>query len=201
MIFIQSCLCRPRMPKVTHLEVADCFVLEGDRYFDDRGFFTELFNETKCKDIDEKLKACKQVSLSCSKANVLRGIHTSQYSKLVACLSGRLIDYVIDLREGSETYLKWVSVELNPQEGKQLFVPPGCGHMFVALEDNTQMCYIQSGTFNPPFEMEVNFQDPQIGIKLPNPDISIYTISEKDRNSPMLAEAQKAYKARHANKE
>jgi dTDP-4-dehydrorhamnose 3,5-epimerase len=189
------------MAKVTHLEVTDCFVLEGARYHDERGFFTELFNETKTKDISEKLKPCKQVSLSQSKANVLRGIHTSQYSKLVACLSGRLIDYVIDLREDSPTYLKWVSVELDPQNGKQLYVPPGCGHMFVALEDNTLMCYIQSGTFNPPFEMEVNFADPQIGIKLPNDDISIYTISEKDRNSPMLAEAQAAYKARHTAKQ
>lgn len=185
-------------PVVTPQEVTDCFVLEGARYHDDRGFFTELFNETKTKDISEKLGACKQVSLSQSKANVLRGIHTSQYSKLVCCLSGRLIDYVIDLREGSPTYMKWISVELTPQNGKQLYVPPGCGHMFVSMEDNTLMCYIQSGTFNPPFEMEVNFADPQIGVVLPNPDVSIYTISEKDKSAPMLADAQAAYKARHA---
>lgn len=184
-------------PVVTHLEVADCFVVEGVRYHDDRGLFTELFNETKSKDISEKLGACKQVSLSRSNANVLRGIHTSQYSKLVSCMNGRLIDFVIDLREGSSTYLKWVSVELDFAGGKQLYVPPGCGHMFVSLEDNTIMHYIQSGTFNPPFEMEVNFADPQIGVKLPNPDHSVYTISDKDRNAPMLADAQAAYKARH----
>lgn len=192
---------QPPMAKVTHLEVEDCFVLEGVRYHDERGFFTELFNETKSHEISEKLKPCKQVSLSCSKKDVLRGIHTSQYSKLVACLSGALVDFVIDLREGSPSYLKWISVELTPENGKQLYVPPGCGHMFVSLADNTMMCYIQSGTFNPPFEMEVNFADPQIGIKLPNPDVSIYTISEKDRKSPMLADAQAAYKARHAKKE
>ena len=183
-------------PVITPLEVQDCFVVEGVRYHDERGFFTELFNETKTKDISDLLGPCKQVSLSHSKANVLRGIHTSQYSKLVSCLNGRLLDFVIDLREGSSTYLKWVSVELDFPSGKQLYVPAGCGHMFVSLEDNTIMHYIQSGTFNPPLEMEVNFADPQINIKLPNPDVSVYTISEKDRNAPLLADAQAAFKAR-----
>lgn len=180
------------MPIVTHLDIEDCFLLEGDRYFDERGHFTELFNETKCQDIDRLLGPCRQVSLSCSKTNVVRGIHRSPYSKLVSCLSGRLIDYVIDLREDSPTYLKWLSVPLDPTSGKQLFVPAYCGHMFVALEDDTRMCYIQGGAYNPLFEMEVNINDPQIGITLPHSDTKRYIISPKDINAPMLIDAQAA---------
>ncbi|SRR6266550_56538 len=190
------------MAKVTLLSINDCFVLEGSRYKDERGFFTELFNEVKHPEIHEKLKSCRQVSLSSSRAKVLRGIHTSQYSKLVSCLFGRLFDYVIDLRADSTTYMTWLSVELTPDNGKQLYVPPGCGHMFVSMENNTLMCYIQSGTFNPPFEMEVNAFDPSIGIILPGKDSYDacnvdYIISEKDQNAPMLDEAQRLYNARH----
>lgn len=170
-------------------EVEGCFYVECKRYHDDRGFFQELLNADK---YPPNVSDCKQVSTSLSKKNVLRGIHTSQHGKLVSCLSGSIMDYCIDLRVDSPTYLKYCKIKLSSDTPKQFYIPPGCGHLFVSLEDNTLICYMQGGTFKPEFEMDVNYKDKTINLDISNDNFE-YIISEKDRNAPSLEEARKLF--------
>jgi len=126
------------------------------------------------------------------KKNVVRGIHCSPYSKLVTCIKGRIWDVVVDLRKGSPTYLKWRGKELSPTQ--QLYIPPRCGHAFISLDEDNIVMYFQGGTWNPKFEMDTNYLDPQINIKWPKAEQ--YILSDKDRNAPFLDEAQKQWEER-----
>ena len=166
------------MESIEKLGIEGCFTIVQPRYFDERGYFTELYNENKL--IDEHIGPAKQVSLSVSKCGVLRGLHCSQYTKFVGCLRGKLIDFVVDLRPSSSTYKKWICVELSAENKKQMLVPAGCGHGFLSLEEDTMMCYIQGGCYDPKNEKEVSFFDPQFNIIIPDMD---YIISEKDRKA------------------
>lgn len=168
------------------LEVEGCYYLETNRYHDHRGFFQELYNSERYP------IETKQVSTSLSKKGVLRGIHRSLYGKLVTCLTGSILDYCIDLREDSPTYLKHCKVELNSQESKQFYIPAGCGHMFITLEEDTLIVYNQEGTFNPNYEMDVNYKDVKINLNIDG----FYVLSEKDNIAPSLEEAQKMFKKR-----
>ena len=181
------------MPKITPLAVEGCLRIDGDRYHDNRGFFQELHNETKLPD---EAKACKQISVSHSKKNVWRGLHTARYAKLVSCVQGKVLDFCVDLREESPTYLQWASLELASDVPIQIFVPARCGHGFLALEEDSIVVYAQTGTFNGPHEMDVNVQEPKFGIKLPVAFEDL-VISDKDKNAPMLDEARKAWKERN----
>jgi dTDP-4-dehydrorhamnose 3,5-epimerase len=183
------------MEQITPLvEIEGAFILTTEKFEDKRGSFQECFN---IKHHNSLLPEVKQVSFSRSHKNTLRGIHCSSYSKLVQCVSGRVIDYCIDLRENSPTFKKWGSIELNGKENtvKQLFIPPRCGHAFVSLEDNSCIMYCQGGTFEPTIEIDINWKDPSLGIQWSEPLDNIpFTISIKDANAPFLDEALKKIK-------
>eukprot|EP01123_Difflugia_compressa_P000726 TRINITY_DN10844_c0_g1_i1.p1 TRINITY_DN10844_c0_g1~~TRINITY_DN10844_c0_g1_i1.p1 ORF type:complete len:188 (+),score=47.89 TRINITY_DN10844_c0_g1_i1:56-619(+) len=175
--------------------VQGAYIAYPPRYNDERGFFQEKYNDKK---YGEVVKQCQQTSFSYSHKNVIRGLHCSKYGKLVQCIRGKLVDVFIDLRRDSPTYLKWAAVELNENEAKQVFVPGGCGHGFFSYEDHSILLYTQEGTFDPPTEMNVLWSDPVLGIQWPQPvDGGQYIISEKDRSSPTLQEAQRLYDERN----
>jgi epimerase EvaD len=180
--------------KIIPVGIGGAYVVELDRYTDNRGWFEEAFNDAK---FPEEIKLCKQISISSSHKNVFRGIHTSRYSKVVTCLRGRILDVCFDLIEGSPTYLQWKAIELSGDVPSQLYIPPGCGHAFICLEDDSLVMYAQGGTFNPNDEMDVNYKDPQINFNVPqlqNPDL---VISEKDQKSAFLVDARAAWYSRH----
>jgi len=93
----------------------------------------------------------KQISVSTSKRDVLRGMHTSPYSKLVGVTSGAVYDVIVDLREDSPTFGKWIAHILSRQNCRQIHIPAGCAHGYLALEDTT-MFYLQAGVFTPSLE-------------------------------------------------
>lgn len=76
-------------------------------------------------------------------------------------------------------------------------MPAGCGHAFFALEDSV-VCYSQGGTFTPSLEMDVNYKDPQLNIKIPHMEGIVPIISEKDSNSPFYADARQQWLQRRA---
>lgn len=117
-----------------------------------------------------------QEFLSINKKNVVRGIHCSPYSKIVTCLSGSLIDFVIDLK----TY-KYQ--EFLMKENDSLVVPENMGHCFLSLEDNTQVLYHLNGIYDDKKEINIRYDDPFINLPLTETD---YIVSEKDRKSPFV---------------
>ena len=154
--------------------VLGAYVIELDRYCDHRGFFQELFNLDRHREI----VACPvtQINWSFSLRNVVRGIHKVPFFKLCTCVSGELWDVVVDLRKDSPTYKQWYGVWLNPETPKQLFVPPDCGHGFFAATDHTTLVYAQGGVY-----------DPALGIKWPEPLDGDYIVSDKDALASRLS--------------
>jgi len=158
---------------------------------DDRGYFSEIF---RLADFAQRAGPVEFVqdnqSLSV-RAGTIRGIHFQSHpeaqGKLVRCLAGKLLDVAVDLRRGSPSFGKWVSVVLSPEENNQLWVPVGFGHGFCSLEPNSIISYRVTSYYSPENDRGVAWDDPEIGVEWPeigDPG----TLSPKDRKQPALAE-------------
>ena len=170
------------MKKIKIDEVLGAFVIEGDRYADDRGWFQELYSTAKA--YPHLIAGERQINLSCSKKGVVRGMHVVPFAKLCTCVRGRVYDVVADLRPRSATYLQWYGIWLDAENRKQLFVPAGCAHGFFSGEEDSFFLYLQDGTYNPAVEKQVNWRDPKIGIVWP--PSQEYILSDKDKYTEML---------------
>ena len=166
------------LKKIAVENVVGVCVYETDRFDDQRGYFQPLYRRSV---YGEDLPSILQTQISCSKKNVIRGLHVAPYSKLCTCLKGRLFDVVADVRSGSPTYKKWFGVWLDEQNLKQLFIPAGCAHGFFSAEDDTILMYLQDGLWNPNFEYEIHWEDPSLAISWPEADN--YILSDKDQNA------------------
>lgn len=164
--------------KVSTTEVQDCLLFETQSWHDERGYFRELFNQTRYE-LD-----FKQVNCSVSNKDVVRGLHVAPFAKLVSCIKGKVFDVAIDPRPDSPTYLKWTGFELSPTNGKQLFVPPFCGHGFMALEDESIVVYLQDSTYDPKVESSIHWQDDTFAISWPH--AQSYVVSTKDGIAPQM---------------
>lgn len=114
---------------IRELEVPGAYLIECQRFSDERGYFQELYRDERYP----MFAQCKQISYSCSAANVVRGIHCSPYAKLIACVKGKVIYVCVDLRLDSPTFKKWISVEL--YDNRQIYVPANCGSSFFAVSN------------------------------------------------------------------
>lgn len=125
-------------------------------------------------------KICEQF-VSCSKKNVIRGIHKSPYGKKITILSGRAIDYIINFStDPIEVHKNIMDVNgLN-----NLYIPPNFGHFWISMEDNTLMLYQLEGKYNPLIDQNINYLDPYVNLDF---DKSInYIISDKDISASFI---------------
>jgi len=120
----------------------------------------------------------KQQFLSINEKNVIRGIHCSPYGKIVTCLTGKFIDYSICLTDNPPTYKKYLL-----EKNSQVYIPPNHGHLFISLENNSQMLYQLEDIYNAEFDKNINYMDPYINLDIPNNN---YILSVKDKNSSFL---------------
>lgn len=133
-----------------------------------------------------------QASMGRSRAGVVRGIHYTSTppgcAKIVWCSAGRVLDVVVDTREGSPTYGRSESLELDGEEVVVLYLPVGVGHGYVVLEDDTVVNYLLSVGYVPENEQAVSVADPALGLPLPDRPV----LSARDREAPTLARARAA---------
>ncbi|MDO9524363.1 MAG: dTDP-4-dehydrorhamnose 3,5-epimerase [Gemmobacter sp.] len=164
-------------------------IITPRRFGDDRGFFSETWNRKvmKAHGIDVDFVQDNH-SLSRSVGTV-RGLHFQRpphaQAKLVRVGAGRVLDVAVDIRSGSETYGKWVAVELSAENGRQLFIPAGFLHGFVTLAPDSELLYKCSDYYAPDCDGSVRFDDPQIGIDW-GIDPSTAILSGKDAAAPLL---------------
>lgn len=111
--------------------IIECYYIKHKTYSDNRGFFTEIFKGSEIPQLKVKQSNC-----SISKKGVLRGMHRTPYAKLVTCVKGSIYDVCLDLRPESKTYEQYFGLELNENNLTSLYIPPYCGHGFLALEDS-----------------------------------------------------------------
>lgn len=108
-------------------------------------------------------------------------------AKLIYLLSGRGMDYVVDLRRESPTYRKWIVLELRGGDNRHVYIPQGYGHAFLSLEDNTTQLFTTDEHFYPGESKKIRYDDPKIGLSLP---VEITAMSEGDRRAPCLDEIE-----------
>ena len=159
---------------------------------DDRGVFLEAFKASDFGAAVGHAFSLAQMNISVSRAGTVRGIHFAQVppgqAKYVQCLSGRILDVVVDIRIGSPTFGQWNAVELDDETRNALYIAEGLGHAFCALSDTVTVGYLCSEPYAPTREFGINPLDPQLG--LPWPDGASSLLSPKDAAAPSFSEAQ-----------
>ena len=166
-------------------------IIEPEVHGDDRGFFLESWHQQRFAEagIDA---AFVQDNHSRSARGVLRGIHYQRsrpQGKLVRVTSGAVFDVAVDLRRSSPQFGKWIGVELTASNNRMLWVPPGFGHGFLALEDGTDFLYKCTDFYLPSDERSILWNDPTIGIDWPLEGIAPI-VSARDSSAPLLADAE-----------
>lgn len=136
------------------------------------------------ENIDD-FKALETRIYSMPKEGTFFGIHyreeSSPMTKFVTVIKGRGMDYVIDLRKESPTYLQWESIELSEENAIAVLVPAGIGHAFISLQNDTMQFYSVDRSGNDALSDRINYKDPKIGLKLPIP---VSEISDYDLSAP-----------------
>tara|TARA_B100002019_G_scaffold291454_1_gene311668 strand:+ start:3387 stop:3917 length:531 start_codon:yes stop_codon:yes gene_type:complete len=166
--------------KIFNTKLEGCLVIEPEVYGDNRGFFLETYQEEKYHEIANIKYKFVQDNFSRSRKNVLRGLHfqiEKPQGKLVRVVSGQVFDVAVDLRKKSESYGKWVGVNLSEKNKKQLWIPPGFAHGFVVLSDHADFEYKCTDYYDPDDEGSIIWNDEEIGIDWP---VSDPIISSKD---------------------
>ncbi|GAA3166203.1 dTDP-4-dehydrorhamnose 3,5-epimerase [Planomonospora alba] len=177
------------------LSVEGAFEFTPRVFPDDRGVFVSPYQEAAFVEaVGHPLFPVAQSNHSNSRRGVLRGIHFTLTppgtAKYVHCARGRAIDIIVDIRVGSPTFGRWDAAVLDPQTFRAMYFPPGVGHAFLALEDDTVMSYMLSERYVAANELALDPFDPAIGLELP--EGMEFVQSERDREAPTLAEARAA---------
>jgi dTDP-4-dehydrorhamnose 3,5-epimerase len=171
------------------------FIIDLERREDQRGFFARAFCQIEFQSRGLKPTIAQANIASTRKKGTLRGLHF-QYppaaeSKLVRCTRGAVLDIIVDLRPESATYLQHVSVELNEDNQRALYVPERFAHSYLTLRDDTDTSYHVGEFYTPEAEGGLLYNDPRLGLEWP---ISITNISEKDQNFPLLDQIENELK-------
>ena len=168
--------------------IAGVFVVEPAPAEDERGLFARTFDRAELADAGLPL-VVEQASVSFNtRRGTLRGMHFQapphEEAKLVRCVTGSAYDVVVDLRDESPTRLAWLAVDLSAPSRNAVYVPPGCAHGFLTLEDATELEYLISTAYEPTAAAGVRWDDPAIGIEWPFEPL---VISARDAAFPNLA--------------
>lgn len=182
--------------KYIQTEIAGLWIIEPKVLSDSRGYFMESFKQEVFNQNVGKVDFIQE-NESGSFRGVLRGLHyqLAPYSqaKLVRVIEGTVLDVAVDLRKGSPTFGKYMAVELSGQNKRQFYIPQGFAHGFHVLSERAVFTYKVDNPYMPSHERSLRFDDPQIGIDWQITDPENVILSEKDKNAPLLAEADINY--------
>lgn len=155
-------------------------IIHWDKHEDIRGSFLKVFN----KDIfdEHELKSdFKESYFSVSRKNVIRGMHfqvpPAEHIKLVYVNQGAIIDLILDIRKNSPTFGKYFSIRMIHDEQKLIYIPVGCAHGFLSLENNTMVTYLQTSCYNKICDKGIRFNSFGFNWGLKSP-----IVSERDRS-------------------
>jgi len=161
------------------------FEIQVEPRVDERGFFARLWcqKEFEAKGLNAKLVQCS-ISVNTSKGT-LRGMHFQAHpyeeTKLVRCSKGAIYDVVLDLRPSSPRFREWFAAVLTADNRKAVYIPEGCAHGFMTLEDDTEVLYQITEFYHAESARGVRWNDPAFEITWPG---AVEVISERDRTYP-----------------
>lgn len=178
--------------KLLQTDLPGVVIIEPTLFSDARGWFMETFNQPQFEAGLARLglpcpRPFVQDNHSCSQAGVIRGLHFQRapraQGKLVRVVKGAAYDVAVDIRPDSPHYGRWTGVELSADNKRQLWIPEGFAHGFLALEDDTHFLYKTTDTYAKEFEGSILWSDPAIGVRWPLKGLPPI-VNEKDAASP-----------------
>ena len=182
--------------KFTATRLPDVVLIEPAVFADQRGWFMESFSQKRFADGLAALglplpRPFVQDNESHSASGVLRGLHYQlpphPQGKLVRVIQGAALDVAVDIRRGSPSFGQWVAEELSAANRRQLWIPEGFAHGFVALQDDTRFFYKTTDFYAKDCERAIRWDDPALAIAWPaglQP-----RLAAKDADAPLLADA------------
>jgi dTDP-4-dehydrorhamnose 3,5-epimerase len=179
--------------KIRPLTVEGAYEITPVQHGDARGTFLEWYRFDKLAEVVGHPLDLAQANLSTSARDVVRGVHFADVppgqAKYVTCVSGSVLDVIVDFRVGSPTFGAWEAVPLDDKERRAIYLAEGLGHGFCALTEGATVAYLCSSTYRPGHEHGINPLDPELGIVWP---VGTPLLSTKDAAAPSLAEARAA---------
>lgn len=160
-------------------------LIKNKLFTDGRGGFLKIFNEVFFKDnnLSTDFRECY---FSISHKNVIRGMHfqipPAEHKKIVYVSKGSVIDVVVDIRTHSKTYGQFCSFDLSDSKGDFLYIPVGCAHGFLSLEDNTIVNYMQTSVYNASCDCGIRYDSFGFDWGIKNP-----ILSDRDQTFPALS--------------
>jgi len=178
--------------KLTRTAIDGLLILEPRVFGDERGFFMESYNQKAFDDAVGFEARFVQDNHSRSSRGVLRGMHYQvaphTQGKLVRVTQGAVFDVAVDIRRSSPSFGRWVGVELNGQNHRQLWLPPGLAHGFLVTSESADFLYKTTHYYAPEAERGIRWNDPVIGIGWPALDAPP-VLSPRDAAAPLFADA------------
>lgn len=168
--------------KAIPLAIPDVVLIEPEVYSDARGYFFESYNASRLQAVLGRSPQFVQDNQSRSLRHVVRGLHyqiRQPQAKLVRVVAGAVFDVAVDLRRSSPTYGQWTAAILSAENRRQLWVPEGFAHGFMALSDVAETLYKATDYYAPDHERCIQWNDPDIAIDWPA--AADVTLSDKDR--------------------
>lgn len=166
------------------LKLDGAYLIKLEPREDQRGFFSRVFCENEFKE-NNLVHNWVQINNSHNKdKGTLRGMHMQREPheevKLVRCIKGEIFDVIVDLRNESKTFGKWVGKKLSAENREMMYVPSGFAHGFISLTDNTEIMYFSSNFYNSSSERSLFYGDKTVNINWPT---EIVHVSKKDKNA------------------
>jgi dTDP-4-dehydrorhamnose 3,5-epimerase len=171
--------------KFSETKLPGVFEIDLIRNCDERGFFARSWCHREAEEhgLNPRIVQCN-VSFNLRKGT-LRGMHYQEEpfpeAKLVRCTNGAIYDVVLDLRPNSPAFRDWIGVTLTAENRRMLYIPEGCAHGFLTLEDETEVFYQMSEFYHPESSRGVRWDDPAFQVAWP---AEVLVISDKDRAYP-----------------
>jgi dTDP-4-dehydrorhamnose 3,5-epimerase len=171
----------------TALPLAGAYTVDVQAFSDERGWFARVWCKNEFGEIGHT-KEWVQMNHSVSYAKgTLRGMHFQhppfREIKMVRCIAGAVMDVIVDIRQGSPTFLQWQAVELSAENNRMIYIPEGFAHGFQTLQDNSALIYHLTEFYTPGAEGGIRYDDPLVDIQWTLP-VSI--ISQRDAGHPLL---------------
>ena len=168
------------------LELSGAYLIELERHEDERGFFARTFDRAAFAELGLAGEVVQANTAFNSRRGTLRGMHFQaaphEEAKLVRCTRGAVYDVIVDLRPGSPTFTRWVSVELTADNDAMVYVPPAFAHGYQTLADETETAYLMSAAYASDAARGVRWDDPAFGIEWP--EAAERVMNERDRTWP-----------------
>ena len=176
--------------KLNKTLIEGVYLIEPDVFGDERGWFYESYSKKSFEALGIDTVFVQDNRSFSSKKGTLRGLHCqkgdSAQAKLVSCTRGEIIDVAVDIRKGSPTYLKHISVNLSADNKYMLYIPRGCLHGFVSVSDDVELSYKTDNFYCAADDRSIKYDDPVFGIEW---NVDSPVLSEKDKRAPLFKDS------------